>query len=114
MDEKVVDFNLTFSNDEGDEISIIIKDKKLILNREGVQNKSLPDSFLVTYATEPVKEKAINNLDVFFDVNIIEIIVNHGSKSITAIIAPNKQFTRIKATGNRKEILFRDLNVEDE
>jgi len=96
--DRHADFNIeiSFGNDENLVVSVNGENEKIILDRSLSGNTGFCDNFKGNFQADLVQIKEYLKLDIFVDINTIEVFVNEGFISLSSLIFPREHIKSIK------------------
>jgi len=102
------DFEIEFSNDLDEKVTISLKNDELIFDR----SKSGKTDFSVEFIKKHIVSLGKINpqtIQIYVDVASFEIFVNNGILSMTEIVFPNTPYNKISINGMLKEKKLRNI-----
>lgn len=102
-------FSLSFSNDAGDKVVIVLEDNELTFDRSHSGMDNFSSVFAAVHKVD-IENVVVNQLDVYMDEASIEIFVNNGERVATEIIFPTNPYTQVEL--NSKDSKFTVSSVQ--
>ncbi|MFD2203555.1 glycoside hydrolase family 32 protein [Shivajiella indica] len=96
------EFNITFLNNKNENVKLEVKDGQLIFDRSQSGITDFNDEFDNIH-TIPLKGLSINTIRVFLDRSSVEVFINGGEITITELIFPSENFSKVRLEGFKHE-----------
>jgi len=93
------EINISLSNTFGNRLEIYLKDKTLNIDRKKSGLIDFSEKFADTVQSMPLNEN-IYNYQLIFDKTSVEILLNDGKFSMTAIFFPNEKYSALNLSSN--------------
>lgn len=105
------DIEIHFGNNEAVMIRVDGENKKIVLDRSKSGNTGFSDTFKSSFHVDLVQVNEYIKLNIFVDLNAVEVFVNEGILSMSSLIFPRECIKSVNINPIRKCTVLKNLKI---